>query len=206
MNAFKHNLSGQHLVLVENEFNAYHSACERGLCDLAPKTEPERQIAQKIIDINFRLNRITALETNMFNLDTWLHSTSAHPEDDRLETMCAQTRAWKEDARSFELLGRYEARLSRQLLQYQKELERLQAIRKAEEARSAVAQPVTEPLVARAASANSFVNQALSSEAPQPAQLTPEMASFGTPANSELRLPSISGNSPSLLPPEAVAA
>ena len=35
----------------------------------------------------------------------------------------------KKDAQSFEILGRYEARLSKQLLQYQHELERLQAVR-----------------------------------------------------------------------------
>ena len=132
MNAFKHNLSGQHLVLVEHEFDAYREACERGLRDLKPKTEPERQIAQKIIDINFRLNRITALETNMFNLDTMDHTTRVQ-RDDRVEVMQAQTRAWKTDAHAFDLLGRYESRLSRQLLQYHKELERLQTIRKAEE-------------------------------------------------------------------------
>jgi hypothetical protein len=45
MNAFKHNLSGQHLVLVEHEFDAYRSACEKGLADLKPVTDTERQIA-----------------------------------------------------------------------------------------------------------------------------------------------------------------
>ncbi|MDP9052921.1 MAG: hypothetical protein M3N93_01250, partial [Acidobacteriota bacterium] len=48
--------------------------------------------------------------------------------------MYAQTLAWKEDAPAFDLLGRYEARLSKQLLQYQKEFERLQTVRKAEAA------------------------------------------------------------------------
>ena len=131
LNAFKHNLSGQHLVLVEHEFDAYHDACERALRDYKPHTEMERQIAQKIIDINFRLNRITSLETNMFNLDT-VHAATDMYDDDRTEIMCAQTRAWKNESHHFDLLGRYEARLSKQLLQYQKELERLQTLRKAE--------------------------------------------------------------------------
>jgi hypothetical protein len=157
MNAFKHNLSGQHLVLVEHEFDAYRAACERGLTDLKPVTEQERQIAQKIIDINFRLNRITAIETNMFNLDTMDHTTGAK-HDDRVEVMVAQTRAWKADAHAFDLLGRYEARLSKQLLQYQKELERLQALRQAAE------------------------EQSTASKTPEPKEttaLTPDVASFG---------------------------
>jgi hypothetical protein len=47
--------------------------------------------------------------------------------------MAAQTRAWIERAHSFDLLGRYETRLSRQLLKYQQEFERLQAERKKQE-------------------------------------------------------------------------
>ena len=101
--------------------------------DLKPKTEPEGQIAQKITDLNFRLNRLTAIETNMYNIDT-VDYTLATDHDDRVEVMCAQTRAWKADAHVFDTLGRYEARLSRKLHQYQKELERLQALREAEAA------------------------------------------------------------------------
>ena len=39
------------------------------LADLKPATEPERQIVQKIIDLNFRINRITAIENNLLNFD-----------------------------------------------------------------------------------------------------------------------------------------
>ncbi len=46
--------------------------------------------------------------------------------DGRLEVMAALTRAWIERANSFDVLGRYESRLSRQLLKNQEEFERLQ--------------------------------------------------------------------------------
>ena len=55
------------------------------------------------------------------------------PHDDHIETMAAQTRAWIQHANAFDSLGRYEARLSRQLLKYQEEFERLQAERKKQE-------------------------------------------------------------------------
>jgi hypothetical protein len=55
------------------------------------------------------------------------------PHDDRLEVMAAQARAWTERANSFDILGRYESRLSRQLLKYQEEFECLQAVRKEQE-------------------------------------------------------------------------
>jgi hypothetical protein len=47
--------------------------------------------------------------------------------------MAAQTRAWTARSNSFDVLGRYESRLSRQLLKYQEEFERLQAVRKEQE-------------------------------------------------------------------------
>src|SRR5580658_9956206 len=132
LNAVKHNLSGQHLILLATEREAYNRMGTAMLIDLKPKSEPERQIAQKIIDTNFRLNRLTAIENNMFTFGT-LWSETDCPHDDRTEVMAAQTLAWTERATSFDILGRYESRLSRQLLKYQEEFERLQAVRKEQE-------------------------------------------------------------------------
>jgi hypothetical protein len=132
MNAVKHNLSGQHLILLATETEAYNRMATSMLIDLKPKSEPERQIAQKIIDTNFRLNRLTTIENNMFSFGITGTETDC-PHDDRIEVMAAQARAWTERAGSFDILGRYESRLSRQLLKYQEEFERLQAARKEQE-------------------------------------------------------------------------
>ena len=132
MNAMKHNLSGQNLMLQESEVEAYNRMSTAMLMDLNPKSEPERQIALKIIDGNFRLNRLTAIENNMFNFGL-AHNEADTDHDDRLEVMVAQTRAWTERANFFDILGRYEKRLSRQLHKYQQEFERLQAVRKEQE-------------------------------------------------------------------------
>src|ERR1019366_1404009 len=128
LNAFKHGLSGNHMVLQKHEHTAYNQLTDKMLADLKPVTEPERQIAQKIVDLNFRINRITAIENNMLNFDMSTNEPEFE-EDEGIARMMGQARAWKKDAQAFEILGRYESRLSRQLLQYQKELERLQAVR-----------------------------------------------------------------------------
>ncbi len=125
----KHNLTGQSMILLEAETEAYNRMAASMLIDLKPKSEPERQIAQKIIDTNFRLNRLAAIENNLFSFGLAANETDC-PHDDRLEVMAAQTRAWIERAGAFDTLGRYEARLSRQLLKYQEEFERLQVARK----------------------------------------------------------------------------
>ena len=133
MNALKHNLSGQHLILQETEVAAYVRMSTAMLQDLCPNSEPERQIAQKIIDTNFRLNRIAAIENNLFSFGIFENETQTD-HDDRIEVMAAQTRAWVTQSTSFENLGRYEARLSRQLIKYQQEFERLQAERRRNQA------------------------------------------------------------------------
>ena len=132
LNAVKHNLSGQHLILQESELEAYNRMATAMLTDIKPKSEPERQIAQKIIDTNFRLNRLTAIENNLFTFGITRNETDT-PHDDRIEVMAAQTRAWTERATTFDTLGRYESRLPRQLLKYQEEFERLQTERKRQE-------------------------------------------------------------------------
>jgi len=132
MNAVKHNLSGQNLILQESEVEAYNRMSTSMFSDLKPKSEPEHQIAQKIIDTNFRLNRLTAIENNLFNFGLTQNETDTD-QDHRIEVMAAQTRAWIEHAATFDTIGRYEARLSRQLLKYQQEFERLQALRKQHE-------------------------------------------------------------------------
>jgi hypothetical protein len=143
LNAFKHGLSGNHFAMQKHEFEAYEDLTERMLRDLKPQTEPEKQIAQKIIDLNFRINRITAIENNMLNFDMGPNEPALE-EDEGIARMMGQARAWKQDAHAFEILGRYEARLSKQLLQYQLELERLKIIRKTEAAEAENISQTTE--------------------------------------------------------------
>ncbi len=101
LNAVKHNLSGNHLVLQTHEYAEHTRMSAAMLADLKPQTEPERQIAQKIIDLNFRINRITAIENNLLNFDMSANDPQSI-EDEGVARMFAQTRAWKKDAQSFE--------------------------------------------------------------------------------------------------------
>ncbi len=125
MNAFKHGLTGQSLILQPNEMEAYNRLTAELLSMLKPKTELERQLAQKIIEGYFRLNRLAGVENNMFNFGLIQH-TADTDHDDRVEVMVAQTRSWFEQAHAFDILGRYETRLSRQLHKFTQEFERIQ--------------------------------------------------------------------------------
>jgi hypothetical protein len=129
LNACKHNLTGFRIILHPDEMQAYNELTETLTYDLDPQSGIEHQTVQKIIDAHFRLNRLASLENNIFQFGA-ANYTSDNPHDDLLETMIAQTSAWLERGSSFDILGRYESRLARQLLKFTLELERLQRARK----------------------------------------------------------------------------
>jgi hypothetical protein len=139
-NALKHNLTGQSLILQPNEYEAYDRLTRALREELNPKTELERQTVQKIIDTNFRLNRIAGIENNMLNFGLWENQRETE-SDERLDVMKAQTLAWMERSKSFDLLGRYESRLAKQLLAFTRELERLQSDRRDRERTEALIHP-----------------------------------------------------------------
>jgi hypothetical protein len=132
MNAVKHNLTGSRLILQPDEMEAYNLLSHELVSQLKPMTELERQTVAKIIDTHFRLNRLAGVENNVFNFGL-IDNTTDTPHDDRIEVMIAQTRAWIERSSTFDALGRYEARLTRQVLQFTRELEHLEKCRKQRE-------------------------------------------------------------------------
>ncbi len=120
------------MILLPGEHASYEKLTAALHKELKPGAEMERQMVQKIIDTQTRLNRIAVIETNILNTSLVGSETDA-PHEDALETLMAQCRAWIKNDGSFEKLGRYEARLSRQLIMYTKEFERLKTNRIAEE-------------------------------------------------------------------------
>ncbi len=162
MNAFQHGLSGHRMILQTHEREGYRRLSAELYRDYKPANESERQFVQKIIDCHTRLNRIVAIENNILNAGVNQHTRPDSTNDAEIEAMVAQARAWTEYENSFEKLGRYESRISRQLVQYSKELDRLQAKRKAHEAElQKLRQPIQTTTVNR--KPNSFGQNALGS-------------------------------------------
>jgi hypothetical protein len=128
LNGFKHGLTGQRMILQDHEVEPYRRMSAALHSDYRPKTEIESQLVQKIADCNMRLNRIAAIDSNLLN--TGIAENTNEAPCDATESVIAQTRSWVKQADSFEKLGRYEARISRQMVQYIRELDRIQARRK----------------------------------------------------------------------------
>ena len=152
MNAFRHGLTGTRMMLQPHEQEAYTRMTKAMNREYAPKTESESQMVQKIIDCHTRLNRIAAIENNILNVGLVRYTNPNSTNDEETESMVAQAAAWAAEANTFDKLSRYEGRLSRQLLQYTKELDRIQTARKA-----APAEPATQrqPVQTKAATPNS---------------------------------------------------
>jgi hypothetical protein len=83
LNALRHGLTGQVVVLPTEELAAYELFADAMLKDLQPLGFLETQIAQSITDDSWRLNRAKALENNMYALalnDNADSVVTDHPE------------------------------------------------------------------------------------------------------------------------------
>jgi hypothetical protein len=99
---------------------------------LRPAGVREEQLARKIIDGNWRLNRAAAMENNLLNNDTVRETYRLTSEDPRSAAIAGQGNAWRADCygtRALESLGRHEARIARTLFKTTAEFDTLQARR-----------------------------------------------------------------------------
>ena len=130
LNGIKHGLTGQRLLLLPHEVEPYQRMTTAFRSDYNPQTELESQLVQHIVDCNMRLHRIAAIEGNMFAVGAIENIREDVDHDHATEAVIAQARAWMKQADSFEKLGRHEGRISRQLLKYTQEIDRVQTLRK----------------------------------------------------------------------------
>jgi hypothetical protein len=122
LNGIRHGLTGQTILLPEEDRDSYTNHCHDFLADLKPEGAIESQIAQSIADDYWRLNRIKAIEDNIFGLGIEFH--------DALDAPRAQAQTYLEEARQINLLSLYEGRLNRAVAKKLAELRELQRIRK----------------------------------------------------------------------------
>jgi hypothetical protein len=121
LNGLRHGLTGQTVLLPEEDRIVYNQHCADFLHELAAIGVIEIQIAQSIADDYWRLNRIKAIEDNIFALGIEAH------DGDSARGM-AQT--FLDEARQINLLSLYEGRLNRSVAKKLAQLAELQRVRK----------------------------------------------------------------------------
>jgi hypothetical protein len=129
LNALRHGLTSRIVVLPTEDLAAYQRFSEEFLVDLAPETFAERQFAQTIIDTQWRLNRVRAIEDGMLALGHYGPESqidAGHPEIHAALTAAA---VFREHSQAFVNLSMHEQRLYRILTAASKSLEELKANR-----------------------------------------------------------------------------
>jgi hypothetical protein len=156
LQAGRDKITQQVAVMSEHDRAVYFDFINAIVNDLNPRNFLERQMARRIAQDNWRLNRLHAIEENIF---TWGHSgpyRDIEAEHPQIHHAMVQALTFIHDPRLFALIALYEARITRNIQANLKMLFQLQSLpkpanRMREEIAAAAA--VTEiPETARSAS------------------------------------------------------
>ena len=83
LNATRHGLSGQVVVMPYEDLQAYNAFVDRYLKGLNPKTEPEKQVAFDMANTVWKLNRSSSIENGIYAMghhDNADRNNVDHPE------------------------------------------------------------------------------------------------------------------------------
>jgi hypothetical protein len=140
LNAVKHGLLSQDVLLPGEDEAALKELGERMRAELQPVGELESLLVERIIAAQWRLRRLGRVETGIFAQHfsgAWVRAAGSSATDTAALGLSFIRDA--NGANAFSKLSRYEATIERSLYKAQHELQRLQAARRAE---GSVAPPV----------------------------------------------------------------
>jgi hypothetical protein len=125
MNARRHGITGQVATMTEEDRAAHDGFSKALMQDLAPDGAMEIQLAQRIATDSWRLNRLSAIEDNLFALGQLQHGGEACPDVAQLDAALTTAHVFTLQSRNLQLLSLYEQRLNRAI---QKNLALLQSL------------------------------------------------------------------------------
>jgi hypothetical protein len=114
LNALRHGLTGQTVVLPTEDHSAYQRHSQSFLDEHQPKGATETQLVQSLIDTSWRQNRAAAVETNLFSLGITEMEDSIQAKHQDAETALAIALAFLEHKRAFSQISIYSHRLAGQ--------------------------------------------------------------------------------------------
>ena len=148
LNNLRHGLTGQTTVLSPEESVAHDKFCADLLNCLKPENALELQVAQSIAEDHWRLNRVFAIESNIFALGR-IESPAGpedHPEDREIHDALNSARVFLADAKQFALLSIYEQRIHRNLQKSILQLRDLQTARRQQPPAPPLSKPRPNPV------------------------------------------------------------
>ena len=129
LNALRHGLTGQTVVLPSDDLAAYDRHCQEFLDHYHPKNKMETELTQAISDLTWRLKRINSIEANLLAADIAWNLDSIDAETDQPYPAPATAKDFREQTQALANLSMYERRLSLRFKDTLKQLRELQAER-----------------------------------------------------------------------------
>jgi hypothetical protein len=122
LNALRHGLTGQIVVMPTEDLRAYQSHLESFTDEYQPQGATEANLVQALADTSWRLNRVAALETNLLTLGI---ANGGSPIDDALSIVASL----ESQSKALSNLSLHSQRLSRQFERTVAQLRDLQKTR-----------------------------------------------------------------------------
>jgi hypothetical protein len=129
INAYKHGLTGQILLVTADEHDAFEKHCQALIEALLPVGALEQQLAQSIAEGHWRLNRARAIEAGIFAIGQ--SRVAVVPEELPMMEAISQTQTWLKESKNIQLLALYAQRIQRSIERNMAEIRTLRAERKA---------------------------------------------------------------------------
>jgi hypothetical protein len=137
LNALRHGLTGQIVVMPTEDLQAYQSHLKSFTDEYDPQGATEAHLVQALADASWRLNRVAALETNLLTLGvaSQLNPFSDSPRQvpSQLYDAMSIVSALESQSKALANLSTHSQRLSRQFERTVLQLRELQKTRRAQE-------------------------------------------------------------------------
>ncbi len=133
LNALRHGLTAQVVVLPTDDLAAYHRFTQNFHDDLQPKGALETQLTQSLADDAWRLNRSKALENNLFALGITEKADGIVTANAEVQNALAMAESLREQTRALSCLSMHQQRVAHQFERNLVQLRQLQTERRARE-------------------------------------------------------------------------
>jgi hypothetical protein len=133
LNALRHGLTGQTIVLPTEDLAAYQRHAQSFLDEYHPHGATETQLVQSIIDLTWRLNRAAAAETNLLTLGITEYAAEINTPHPDTHDALALALAFREHNRALANISMYSQRYHRQFERTLAQLRQLQEERRTAE-------------------------------------------------------------------------
>jgi hypothetical protein len=114
LNALRHGLTGQIVVMPTEDLQAYQSHLESFTGEYHPQGATEANLVQALADTSWRLNRVAALEANLLTLAAARQPNPLANAPDQIQDAMATVAALESQSKALANLSMHSQRLSRQ--------------------------------------------------------------------------------------------